>query len=74
MRQRHGAGCFETIKDVDEWGQDFTAQSFSFSTTLSSDSPIIVWEYCDDGLSGENLLINNLELWSTDGSLFACST
>ena len=66
----HGGSTFDTSKSAGTWGQDwddYGAQTHTFSAmSLSADTQTIVWEYCDDGLRGEDIEVYDLSIFIYD--------
>ncbi len=63
----YGGSTFETIKDADLWGSEWSsydiAKVYPFSeVSLSSSSSVVVWEVCDDGNDNEDYFFYDIDL------------
>ena len=62
-----GSGTYDTWKASSVWGQDFDSagpQTFAMDeAALTAPSQTLAWEYCDDGLRGEDIEVSAIDLW-----------
>jgi len=67
---RQSGGSYDTFKSSADWGQDFDSagpRTFTMEDTeTSAPTATLAWEYCDDGLRGEDIKVEAIELWVTE--------
>lgn len=54
----------QVLKSGGDWGKDIGVRTFEMEDNVAAaGARFLLWEYCDDGLNGEDLLVDGIELW-----------